>query len=176
MTQSSLLTFLPVFLAREMDFSPTWIGGCLFAMQVAGFTAAPIAGHLSDKMGRRRIIMTSMATSAVVLLFMAFAGRSPAFVLFVAVLGFFLFAIRAVLQAWLIDATPANMGGTAIGVLFGTQAIGTAIGPAIGGILADHYGLLATFYFLAFTIVVANMFIFFTPAPADQRLAPAPAE
>jgi len=38
----------------------------------------------------------------------------------------------------------------------------------IGGVLADHYGIAATFYFLAVTIVVANMFIFFTPATRAQ--------
>ena len=38
----------------------------------------------------------------------------------------------------------------------------------IGGVLADHYGVIATFYFLAATIVVANMFIFFTPATRAQ--------
>ncbi|HEY6256526.1 MAG TPA: MFS transporter [Xanthobacteraceae bacterium] len=177
MTQSTLLTFLPVFLAREMGFSAFLIGGCMFGMQVAGFTAAPIAGHLSDKMGRRRIIMSSMATSGVILLFMAVAGRSPAFVFLVAFLGFFLFAIRSVMQAWLLDATPPSMGGTSIGIMFGTQAVGAAIGPITGGYLADHFGLIATFYFLAFTIVAANMFIFFTPAPTEQpRWAPSAAE
>jgi FSR family fosmidomycin resistance protein-like MFS transporter len=177
MTQSTLLTFLPLFLAREMGFSSILIGGCMFGMQVAGFTAAPIAGHLSDKMGRRRIIMSSMATSGVILLFMAIAGRSPAFVFLVAFLGFFLFAIRSVMQAWLLDATPPSMGGTSIGIMFGTQAIGAAIGPITGGVLADNFGLIATFYFLAFTIVAANMFIFFTPAPTAQpRWAPSAAE
>jgi MFS family permease len=177
MTQSTLLTFLPVFLAREMGFSSILIGGCMFGMQVAGFTAAPIAGHLSDKMGRRRIIMSSMATSGVILFFMAIAGRSPAFVFLVAFLGFFLFAIRSVMQAWLLDATPPSMGGTSIGIMFGTQAIGAAIGPITGGVLADHFGLIATFYFLAFTIVAANMFIFFTPPPSEQpRWAPSAAE
>jgi len=177
MTQSTLLTFLPVFLAREMGFSSILIGGCMFGMQVAGFTAAPIAGHLSDKMGRRRIIMSSMATSGVILLFMAIAGRSPAFVFLVAFLGFFLFAIRSVMQAWLLDATPPSMSGTSIGIMFGTQAIGAAIGPITGGVLADNFGLIATFYFLAFTIVAANMFIFFTPAPSEQpRWAPSAAE
>ena len=170
MTQSTLLTFLPVFLANELGYSPAWVGGILFALQAAGFAAAPVTGHLSDRMGRRNIIMTSMAMSAVVLLFMAFAGRSPAFALFVAFLGFFLFAIRAVLQAWLLDATPRQLGGTSIGILFGTQAVGSAIGPLIGGMIADHYGIIATFYYLAATIVVANMFIFFTPAakPHDE--------
>jgi predicted MFS family arabinose efflux permease len=172
MTAMTLLTFLPVFLLTDLGYTEAWVGGCLFALQAAGFAAAPITGHLSDRMGRRSIIMSSMLMSAVVLLFMAFAGRSPVFVLFVAFLGFFLFAIRAVLQAWLLDATPAHMGGTSIGILFGAQAAGAAIGPLVGGLLADHYGIIATFYFLAATIVVANMFIFFTPpSPAEQELA-----
>ncbi len=163
-------TFLPIFLSNELGYSPAWVGGCLFALQAAGFAAAPISGHLSDRVGRRNVIMTSMVMSGVVLLFMAFAGRSPAFVLFVAFLGFFLFAIRAVLQAWLLDATPKHMGGTSIGILFGAQAVGAAIGPLIGGVLADQYGIIATFYYLAATIVVANMFIFFTPmTPAENE-------
>ncbi|HMA73735.1 MAG TPA: MFS transporter [Xanthobacteraceae bacterium] len=172
MTAMTLLTFLPVFLSSELGYPPAWVGGSLFALQAAGFAAAPISGHLSDRMGRRSIIMTSMVMSAVVLLFMAFAGRSPAFVLFVAFLGFFLFAIRAVLQAWLLDATPRNLGGTSVGILFGAQAVGAAIGPLIGGLIADHYGIIATFYYLAATIVVANMFIFFTPLTPAASKAP----
>ncbi len=135
----------------------------MFALQAAGFVAAPIAGHLSDTIGRRQIIMSSMSMSAVVLLAMIFAGHTAAFVFLVAFLGFFLFAIRAVLQAWVLDASPKDMGGTSIGILFGTQAVGAAIGPIVGGILADHYGIMAAFYFLAASIIAANMFIFFTP-------------
>jgi FSR family fosmidomycin resistance protein-like MFS transporter len=175
MTATTLLTFLPVFLADDLGYSPAAIGACLFALQAAGFAAAPVTGHLSDRMGRRRIIMSSMGMSAVVLVFMAIAGRSAAFVFFVAFLGFFLFAIRAVLQAWLLDATPDHAGGTSIGILFGTQAAGAAIGPVAGGLIADHYGIMATFYFLAAAIVVANTFIFFTPAavPGGEVRRPA---
>jgi len=169
MTQTTLLTFLPVYLAYKMGYSPFWVGACMFILQAAGFAAAPVAGHLSDKMGRRRIVMSSMAMTAVVLLFMVFAGTSSVFVLFIALLGFFLYAIRPVLQAWLLDATPKNMGGTSIGMLFGTQAIGSSLGPVVGGLLADQYGLMATFTFLACTIVVANLFIFFVPMPERER-------
>jgi MFS family permease len=152
-----------------MGYSAFLIGACLFALQASGFIAAPIAGHLSDKIGRRQIIMSSMSMTAVVILFMAFAGGTIWFVVLIALLGFFLFAVRAVLQAWLLDATPAGMGGSAIGMLFGMQAIGQALGPVTAGIIADHYGIMAAFYFLAGTIILANLMIFFTPASLIKR-------
>lgn len=159
MTQSALLTFLPVYLANDMGYSPFWVGACLFALQAAGFAASPIAGHLSDRLGRKQILVGSMAATAVVLVAMAFAGGSPLFVALVAVLGFFLYATRPVIQAWMLEATPKNMAGSSIGLLFGAQAIGAALGPLAGGMVADRYGLLAAFYFLAATIVVANLFV-----------------
>ncbi len=159
MTQSALLTFLPLYLANQMGYSPFWVGMCLFALQAAGFAAAPIAGHLSDRMGRKQILVSSMLATAVVLTAMAVSGGSPLFVALVAVLGFFLYATRPVIQAWLLEATPKNMGGSSIGVLFGAQALGGAIGPLLGGMVADRFGLLAAFYFLAATIAVANLFI-----------------
>jgi len=176
MTYGGLLTFLPLYLARELNYSPFWIGACMAALQIAGLIAAPISGHLSDKVGRRQIIMSSMGMTTVVIAFMIVAGRSTAFIYFIAFLGFFLFSIRAVMQAWLLDATPPNMGGSSIGMLFAIQALGSSIGPLACGIIADHYGLLATFYFLVATIIVANFFIFFTPVGTPQRYAPSPAE
>jgi MFS transporter, FSR family, fosmidomycin resistance protein len=171
MTQTALLTFLPVYLAREMGYSPALVGACLFALQAAGFAAAPVAGHMSDRMGRKQILIGAMATSAVVLAGMAVAGGSPIFVALIAVLGFFLYATRPVIQAWLLETTPKNMGGSSIGVLFGAQALGGALGPYLAGLVADRNGLSATFYFLAATIVVANVFVFWTPHRRDEAVA-----
>ena len=91
--------------------------------------------------------MASMAMTAVVLLFMAVAGKSTAFVFFIAVLGFFLYAIRPVIQAWTLEATPKHMGGSAIGVLFGAQSLGASVAPLLGGLIADQWGLSAHLLF-----------------------------
>lgn len=163
MTQNALLTFLPLFLAREMGWGLAAVGAGMFVLQAAGLAASPVAGHLSDKLGRRSVLMGSMAMTAVVLVFMAFAGKSTAFVFFIAVLGFFLYAIRPVIQAWTLEATPKHMGGSAIGVLFGAQSLGASVAPLLGGVIADRWGLSATFYFLAATIVCANLFILAMP-------------
>jgi MFS family permease len=171
MTQTALLTFLPVYLAHDMGYSAAWVGACLFGLQAAGFAAAPVAGHLSDRMGRKHILVGSMLSSGAVLGLMAFAGGSPVFIALVAILGFFLYATRPVIQAWLLETTPKNMGGSSIGVLFGAQAIGGSLGPLIGGIVADAYGLLATFSVLAGMIVLANLFVFWVPgAPASAKV------
>ncbi len=169
MTQSALLTFLPLYLANVMGYPSVWVGACMFALQAAGFAASPVAGHLSDTMGRRSIMMSSMLATAVVLLMMAMAGGSVWFIVLVAVLGFFMYASRPVIQAWMLESTPRNLGGTSIGILFGAQAVGSAIGPLTGGMIADQFGLLAAFYFLAVTIVIANCFIFFMPKDSLKR-------
>jgi FSR family fosmidomycin resistance protein-like MFS transporter len=140
-----------------------WAGPSMWARRAPARPPAPVAGHLSDRWGRRSVMMTTMAMTAVVLLFMAVAGRSPAFIVFIAVLGFVLYAIRPVIQAWLLESTPKNMGGSSIGILFGAQALGSSIAPLIGGVIADRFGLGATFYFLAGTIVCANLLIMLMP-------------
>jgi MFS family permease len=169
MTQATLLTFLPLYLATEMNYSLAWVGAIMALLQLAGFTAAPIAGHLSDKMGRRNILMSCYATTGFVLLLMTFAGGTSLFVFLVAVLGFFLYAARPIMQAWMLEATPKNMGGTSIGLMFGMQSGGQALAPILGGIVADQYGLMASFYLLAATILIANVLVAFVPS--DRKSA-----
>ena len=163
MTQTGLLTFLPVYLAYELSYSPFAVGVCLAVMQVAGLAASPIGGHLSDTLGRKRIVMSSMVLSGVMIVFMALAGRSVAFVVFIALVGFFLYAMRPVLQAWAVEATPKELAGSGVGMQFGIQAIGAAVAPAVFGIIADAHDLYTAFYFLAATIVFANVLILFVP-------------
>ena len=171
MTQGTLLTFLPLYLAHELKFSLFWVGAGMAMLQLAGFIAAPIAGHMSDTMGRRKILMSCFAMTAVVLLAMTFAAHSAAFVVLIAVLGFFLYAVRPIMQAWMLEATPKNMGGTAIGLMFGMQSGAQAFAPLLGGFIADRYGLLAVFYLLACTIVLANLMVFWIPAQASHQEA-----
>jgi MFS family permease len=164
MTQGTLLTFLPLYLAKEMKYDIFWVGVILAMLQLAGFIAAPIAGHLSDTMGRKTILVSCFGVSGLVLLLMTFAGGTPLFVFLIAVLGFFLYAARPIMQAWMLEATPKNMGGTAIGLMFGMQSGAQAIAPVLGGIVADRYGLLSAFYLLAATIILANIMVIWIPS------------
>ncbi|HYH42911.1 MAG TPA: MFS transporter [Burkholderiales bacterium] len=169
MTQAGLLTFLPVYLAYELGYSTLMVGVCLTVIQLAGFIAGPIGGHLSDKMGRRRVVMSSMLLSGVMVIGMVLAGNSPLFIVFIALVGFFLYAMRAVLQAWAIESTPKNLAGSAVGIQFGVTALGGAVSPILFGVIADAYSLYVGFYFLAGIIIFANLLVFFMPKDAPAR-------
>ena len=169
MTQIGLLTFLPAYLAYELGYSPWAVGLAMTLLQVAGFIATPIGGHLSDKVGRKKVVMASFGVTACLIIAMALAGNSPAFIFFVAILGFFLYATRAVIQAWTIEETPRHLAATGIGLVFTLQGLGAAVSPTIFGLIADTYDIFTAFYFLAGTIIVANGLIVFMPHTAPER-------
>ncbi|MPZ16013.1 MAG: MFS transporter [Chloroflexi bacterium] len=170
MTQQGLSTFIPFYL-MGLGMGPALVGVYLAVVQLAGLIASPISGILSDRIGRKPVVSGGMlATTVVVVLFANVSAiQIPGidftwiFVGVLSLLGFFLYALRPALQAWTMDLVPKEMGGSTVGVMFGVQALFSSIAPAVGGVLADSYGLLATFYFLAGTIVVANIIVMLIP-------------
>ncbi len=116
------------------------------ALQIAGFIAAPIAGHLSDTIGRRQIIVSSMSMTAVILLSMILAGGT--IWLRRAGRGAGLLPVRGPRGAAGLAARrdAAGTGGSAIGLLFGAQAAGAAIGLDRGRLagrpVRHHVGVL----------------------------------
>jgi MFS transporter, FSR family, fosmidomycin resistance protein len=161
--QSALLTFLPLYLANTMGYSPAGVGFALFLLQAVAFASAPLAGYASDRLSRKRVMSAALFMTALVMVLMALAGNSPWVIFLIALLGFFMYATRPVIQAWSLETAPAALGGTVVGIMFGLQAVGSAISPWASGLIADAYSLTATFYFLAALIVVANVLIMFVP-------------
>jgi MFS family permease len=161
--QSALLTFLPLYLANNLGYSPAGVGFALFLLQAVAFASAPLAGYASDRLSRKRVMSAALLMTALVIVLMAMAGRSPWAIVLIALLGFFMYATRPVIQAWSLEAAPAALGGTVVGIMFGVQAMGSAISPWAGGLIADAYDLTTTFYFLAAMIVAANVLVMFVP-------------
>lgn len=171
LTQVGLMVFLPVYLAYEQGYSTIAIGVCMTVLQVAGLIAGPIAGHVSDKVGRRQVVLSSMLLTGATIIGMVFAGQSFLFIVFVALVGFFLYAMRPVMQAWAVENTPKRLAGTGVGLQFTILAIGGSIAPATFGIIADTWSVYTAFYFLAGTIIAANLLVLFIPKTGNPQAA-----
>ena len=167
MAQNGLLVFLPLFLVGELDTGPVWMGVAMMAMQMGGLVAAPIAGTVSDRIGRRPVVLSGLTVTTVVIAAITLVQNDLVVVVAVSVLGFALFAVRPVVHSWMMDLAPSSLSGSATSLLFGTQALLSAAVPPIGGLIADAYGLSAVFYFLAAAMLVANVLVYLLPNPSS---------
>ncbi len=175
MTQNGLFTFLPIYLAHELEYSSALVGIYLTVFRAAGIVATPITGTISDKKGRRPVLTAGLLTSTVVLVALAVFKLKFFFIGGLAILGFFLFSLSPVMLAWMMDLTPKNVGGTTVSALFGIQSLFAAFAPPLCGFIADRYGILYSFYFLAFTILGANFVVYLIPdKPHDEEKGLAP--
>jgi MFS family permease len=163
MGQSGLMLFLPLYLMNEVGTNPFWTGATLSALQLGGVVAAPLAGAYSDRIGRRPVVMAGLGATTLLILVSTFVDAPLLYVGVVSLLGFALFAVRPVIQSWLMDLAPPELAGSATSALFGAQALLSMLAPLIGGALADGFGLIAAFYFLAATILIANLLVFLLP-------------
>ena len=103
------------------------------------FIFAPVLGALSDTLGRRPVLLISLAGAAVNYLIMAFAPQLWMLVLGRAVAGL-TSANMSVATAYLTDISPEETRAGRFGLFNAMFGIGFIIGPVLGGLLGD-YGL-----------------------------------
>ncbi len=165
MAQTGLLVFLPLFLFDVLGVSPMVMGLAITGMHLGGVIVSPIAGILSDRIGRRPVVMGGLGASTVLIVALTLIDDQTIFVASVSVLGFALYAVRPVIHAWMMDLAPADVRGSATSLLFGTQSALSVLIPVIGGAVADSYGLRDVFYLIAGTMLLANLAVFALPRP-----------
>ncbi len=160
MAQVGIVLFVPLYLVNELKFSPEGQGTTMMLMQIGGMAASMIAGTLSDRVGRRPVVFAGLTATTIAIIGITFVSNDILFIVGVSVLGFVLFAVRPVMQGWMMDLTPPNLGGSATSVMFGMQALFGAAVPVLGGIVADTWGLIEVFYMLAGFMLLANVMMF----------------
>ena len=148
-----VIPVLPLY-AKEFGASETmngWLVGIYSAMQ---FIAAPLLGTLSDRIGRRPVLLTSLIGTSAGFLMM---GAAPSLTVWIggATLAW-LFAARIVdgisggnistAQAYIADVTSPEERTKAMGMIGAAFGLGFVFGPAIGGVLT-HISIGAPFYF-----------------------------
>lgn len=171
MTMMGLLMFLPFYLANDMGLGATAVGGTLMAMQIGGLIVTPMAGIWSDRAGRRRVVLSGLTGTTVILAMLTFIENNWVLVAGVAFLGFSLYAARPVMHSWMMDVTPPAMSGSAMSLMFGTQSLFNIAIPPLGGWMADQWGLTSVFYLLAGTILIANLLVVFLPDSSAANTA-----
>ena len=157
---ASIFPFLPLYveqLGSTTGLSIEFLAGLVYSVQA--FTmmlASPFWGALADRYGRKIMVERSMFGGAVVLFLMSFVNSSEQLVALRAIQGLITGTIAAA-NALQASVTPRRYMGYAMGLLqvgFGT---GIAVGPLIGGAVADLFNYSVVFYITGAMLFLAGV-------------------
>lgn len=129
-------------------------GALMFTFAVVQFGCAPVLGNLSDRFGRRPVLLVSLAVSGINYLVMALAG-SIALLFIGRVISGIGSATHSTCSAYIADSVPIEKRAQSFGLLGAAFGMGFIIGPVLGGLLGE-YGPRAPFYAAA-VLTLTNM-------------------
>ncbi len=167
------LVFLPTWLEQDIGLSGTEVASLFFVGGLANVVVSPLAGRLSDRLGRKPLVVTACVGLGGVM----FATTYVVFNLWMAYLMFavamILIAMRtSPLQALMTALVPAERRGILLSLAIAVGQVGFGIGTALAGLTFTVYGYLSNTILAATSIAsMAVVVWFFLPEP---ELKPVP--
>lgn len=169
-----IMPILPQFLMSLADINlseaSSIAGYLVVSYALLQFVFAPILGNLSDRFGRKRILLVSLAMYAVNYLIAGFAGT-----LWVLFIGRFLTGItsatHATANALIADVSPPEERAQNFGLIGVAFGLGFIVGPSLGG-LVGAFDLRLPFFLAAGFATINTMYGFFVlreTLPEDRR-------
>ncbi len=169
---SSVFPFLPLYveeLGSTTGLSIELLSGLVFSGQAFSMMiASPIWGALADRLGRKIMIERAAYSGTVLLLLMAFVNSAEQLVLLRTIQGLVTGVISAN-NALLASVAPRRQSGYAMGVLQMSLGVGIAIGPLMGGAIADALDYRSAFYVTAALLLVGGLVVTFGVREPDNR-------
>lgn len=159
-----ILPILP-FYAEKFGADGFWVGAVLTAYSAAQFVSAFFLGRLSDRIGRRPVLLVSLVGSAVSLTVMGLANSLAILLLSRVLAGAFGGSIPTA-QAYVADVTRPEDRTKYMGLLGASIGMGFVFGPAIGAGLSG-FGF-STACYAAAALAAANFIFGFVSLPESR--------
>ncbi len=148
-----LIPLVP-YMGVRFDAPPEWITPILGSYSLCQFIAAPFWGRLSDRYGRRPILISSLAGACISYLILG-TGTGIGSLLLSRMLGGFMAGNISAAFAYASDVSEPQKRAASLGLIGAAIGIGFTVGPAIGGLLAGND--LRTANFLLPALVSASL-------------------
>ncbi len=149
---------------QELDVSgdaiARWSGIIISAPALTMAIMGPIWGILSDRYGRKLMVMRAMFGGAVLLGLMGFAGTVEQVFILRLIQGAFTGTVAAA-TTLVASTTPRDRLGETLGKLQLAIFLGQSVGPVTGGFVADMLGYRATFWMTAAYLLLAGLLMLF---------------
>ncbi|MCF7838597.1 MAG: MFS transporter [Candidatus Marinimicrobia bacterium] len=175
---SFALPFLPFFIG-ELGVGDTasqawWAGVTLAATGLTLALFAPLWGYLADRFGRKAMVIRSMFCGTLVLVLMSYS-RTIGHLFILRLLQGALTGTVSASVALVASVTPRHRSGFALGMMQAAVLLGVAVGPLLGGMVADTFGYRVAFRVGGLVVLLGGLLVHFaahedfTPPDAEER-------
>lgn len=159
---SMIFPFLPNYVAdlgSSFGLSIVFLAGAVYSGQAITMAiTAPIWGSLADRFGKKLMVERAMYGGSILLLLMAYASSAEMLVLLRTIQGAVTGIVGAA-NALVATSAPRERMGYAMGMLQVSVWSGVALGPLIGGVLADAFGYSVAFFFTAGLLLLGGIMV-----------------
>jgi len=166
-----LFPFFALYITKKFDVGMTEVGILFALFSISGFFGSFVGGALTDRLGRRGMIIFSLLTSAFSTLAMGFVNSMAAFYIIAGISGIFTNTGGPAYNAIVGDLLPEKKRATGFGILRVAFNVSAAIGPAIGGLLASR-SYMALFITDAVISSIVAVIVYFTIPETKPELKP----
>lgn len=161
---SLIMPFLPLYVealgVTDHQSLNMWSGLVFSITFLFSAIASPFWGSLADRRGRKLMLLRSALGMGIVMVLMGMAQNIWQFLALRAVLGL-LGGFIPNANALIATQVPRHRSGWALGTLSTGGVSGALIGPLIGGLLADQYGLRPVFFITATVLFICFLLTLF---------------
>jgi MFS transporter, DHA1 family, tetracycline resistance protein len=165
-----VIPLLPNF-ARTLGASALVIGVVLAVYSFAQFIFGPVLGSLSDRFGRRPVLLCTIAVSVVAYLLFGIS-TTLVFLLISRTLAGCAAGNLSVAQAYIVDVTPPENRAKALGLVGAALGLGFIFGPPIGGAVKEYLGMNWVGYVGAILAGINFIVAFFALSESHQGSRP----
>jgi len=167
----ALITFLPSYLSNDLGLSDFRRGVYFGLLVAAGIVFTPLMGYLSDRFGRKIVLVPGMLFDAAIVLLMASFGEGVPLIILLFMLGAFFYSDQPILTASALDIVGSGVATTTLGALSFARFGLSAISPIIAGYLYDTYSMDSVFYYVASLMIFSAVVLAFTKLKSPEKTA-----
>ena len=168
----ALVTILPLYLDNDLKLDE-WSRGFHIGLLIAvGLVAKTGAGYLSDRWGRKQVLVPGLIWSCIMSLALVWFDAGILLTVTIALLGLFLYPDQPILVAAVFDVVGRDVASTGLGVVAFASFIMAAAAPIIAGALYETMDFAAVAYFIA-SLFAAAAVIFLVLPLAKREETPA---
>ena len=167
---SLLFPFFGLYITRKFNVGMTEVGVLFLLFSLSSFVGSFLGGALTDRMGRKTMLIFGLLASSFSTLLMGFVESLQVFYVLALVSGIFTDVAGPAHQAMVADLVPENKRAEGYGILRVGFNLAVTIGPAIGGFLAaQSYLLLFVTDAVISTLTAAIVFLFIRETKPQLR-------